>query len=314
MLEHNDIQGYWGEKTATNWCEDNYSLTHYIAEFFNTLSSFCMVCVGIFGMYMHSKGFETRFLICFATIIVVGIGSILFHGTLLFSLQLFDEVPMMFCVTTLCYSIIENKKTRRFGRWFPIALATWCLLITSIMIFSGRYHHDKKMQLIEVFVFQVSFAIMAGFFYIYISLLMVRPKLYSTKHIKTLWITGSLVFLIGYIGWNVDMHFCSWMNQLPFSLPNPQLHAWWHLTASYGSYVMCVLVAYDRSKTLEQDICVKWVLNILPYVHIIASDEKKEILSSPRKRRSRFLKNNKSPDSNQEKVPLLRDSESDSSN
>ncbi|CAG8447332.1 7760_t:CDS:2 [Cetraspora pellucida] len=224
-----------------DWCERNYDVTHYIAEFFNTISSLCMVSAGIFGIYKHSKGFEPRFSICFASIIVVGIGSILFHGTLLFSLQLFDEVPMMFCVLMLCYSVFENQKEKKFGKWLPIGLTLWGLFITTVMVLSGSDHQNRMMQLIEFYVFQ---------------------------GIRKLWFLGSVVFLIGYIGWHIDLHFCNGMHQLPFDVPNPQLHAWWHLTASYGSYLICVLVTYNGSKVLGKNPCLQWILNVLPYIEL----------------------------------------------
>lgn len=87
-------------------------------------------------------------------IIIVGIGSTLFHGTLLFSLQLLDEVPMLFCVLTLCYSVIENKKEKKFGVWFPITLSLWGLIVTLTMILSGMHYHDKVMQSLEFYMFQ----------------------------------------------------------------------------------------------------------------------------------------------------------------
>ena len=40
-------EGYWGEKTAnTNWCERDYVVTPYIAEFGNSLSSLFVVWFG----------------------------------------------------------------------------------------------------------------------------------------------------------------------------------------------------------------------------------------------------------------------------
>ena len=83
-------------------------------------------------------------------------GSILFHGTLLFSLQLFDEVPMMFCVLILLYSVVENKPQKKFGIWFPIILTCWGIGITSVMIGSGKEHDNELMQAIEFYVFQGS--------------------------------------------------------------------------------------------------------------------------------------------------------------
>src|SRR4051812_7122725 len=41
-----------------------------------------------------------------------------------------------------------------------------------------------------------------------------------------------------------------------------------HLTASYGSYLLCVLVAYDRKKMLGKRPILKWIFYILPFVQL----------------------------------------------
>jgi hypothetical protein len=47
-------QGYWGEKTAAvNWCEADYAVTIYVAEFMNTLSSLSIPLNGIYGLWRH---------------------------------------------------------------------------------------------------------------------------------------------------------------------------------------------------------------------------------------------------------------------
>ena len=48
-----------------DWCEKNYEVSYYIAEFFNTISSLCLICMGTFGSIMHAKGFDYRFTLCF---------------------------------------------------------------------------------------------------------------------------------------------------------------------------------------------------------------------------------------------------------
>ena len=63
----------WKIPSTVDWCEPNYQVSSYIAEFFNTFSSFAMIICGLMGVYLHRKGFEKRFLAAFATVAIVGI-------------------------------------------------------------------------------------------------------------------------------------------------------------------------------------------------------------------------------------------------
>ncbi|KAF9581981.1 Alkaline ceramidase 3, partial [Lunasporangiospora selenospora] len=217
-----------GKPSESYWCETNYERSYYIAEFFNSLSSFSMILVGLAGVYLHSS-FEKRFLFAFGSIIVVGIGSIAFHGTLLFPLQMLDEVPMVYCVLTVVYCCIENKPYRRFGTWFPVGIFLYGFLTTVIMLFAGPENH-----LLEFVVFQSAFG--------FVVLVVVSHilKIYAgtqDKSIKQLWINTGLMGVIAYLYWNIDFRMCNVVQNLPFGLWNPQLHAWWHVGASLSSYM-----------------------------------------------------------------------------
>ena len=76
-------EGWWGDKTATvNWCEKDYVVTRYVAEFGNSVSSLCIFFVGIFGIVMHRDVAEGRFIAAFVAFIVIGLGSCAFHSAL----------------------------------------------------------------------------------------------------------------------------------------------------------------------------------------------------------------------------------------
>ena len=96
-----DKEGYWGVKTMNvkpPWCEADYHVTHYVAEFWNTMTSLSIIVWGFFGIWLHhrsSYGMEPRFWASFAALMSVGIGSVLFHMTLWRVGQVMDELPMV---------------------------------------------------------------------------------------------------------------------------------------------------------------------------------------------------------------------------
>ncbi len=50
--EGGDRDGFWGPSTSSiDWCERNYEVTYYVAEFFNAISSIGLVVVGLFTIY-----------------------------------------------------------------------------------------------------------------------------------------------------------------------------------------------------------------------------------------------------------------------
>lgn len=114
----NKSEGYWGEPTATiEWCEENYEITNYIAEFWNTISNLLMILLPLYGLYWSLKlrskykllkkqqknlninpyvienlNIPLAIVSCHVGLIMVGVGSWLFHMTLLYPMQLLDEV------------------------------------------------------------------------------------------------------------------------------------------------------------------------------------------------------------------------------
>lgn len=108
--------GHWGEKTATvNWCEPDYAYTPWIAEFGNAVSSFAIVGYGVWGVWSHlrlgvGEVLEWRFPVAYSMFVVVGIGSFLFHATLLRTMQLLDELPMIWTNSVFVYSILQMEQ------------------------------------------------------------------------------------------------------------------------------------------------------------------------------------------------------------
>jgi len=70
------------------------------------------------------------------------------------------------------------------------------------------------------------------------------------KICKLYW--GSL--LIGFACWVVDQKFCDLLYSLPFGIPNPQLHAWWHLAVGMNMHCGTQFIIAIRFKYLSRGV------------------------------------------------------------
>ena len=106
-----DPTGFWsryGAPASVDWCEANYVVVPWIAEWWNVLSSAPMALVGLIALWRAYRApwrVEARFWLCFAGLTIVGVGSMAFHGTLLHAAQALDELPMVYCSCTFIYSL-----------------------------------------------------------------------------------------------------------------------------------------------------------------------------------------------------------------
>ena len=59
-------EGWWDPMTSSvDWCELNYMVTVFVAEWWNTLSSLAMIAVGLAGFVLHRNVLERRFLFAY---------------------------------------------------------------------------------------------------------------------------------------------------------------------------------------------------------------------------------------------------------
>ena len=83
-------------------------MTYYIAEFWNTVTNLSMIIPPLKGIYeVYRQKFESRFVLLYACLLVTGIGSWMFHMTLLFEMQLLDELPMVWGSSYMVYCLYK---------------------------------------------------------------------------------------------------------------------------------------------------------------------------------------------------------------
>jgi dihydroceramidase len=228
--------GFWGVPTASiDWCEQNYAVLPWVAEFWNTLSSLAMVVAGMVGVSTRRFGAGVRF--AFALLIGVGLGSVAFHGTLRFGLQMLDELPMLYLVTWLVWLLVETGPTRRLGRWFPAMLAGYVMLATA-----GTTLNRGDAQFLA---FHLSFGALEIFCLVRVTWLALRRENAPARKRFAL---GLLAYAAGIAVWFVDLKHCRFVSvTVPaHGIPNPQLHAWWHVLVSLGFFLLLGVVSFDR--------------------------------------------------------------------
>ena len=92
------MQPYWGEyDSSVIFCEDKYANSHFIAEYYNTLS-------GLFYFFIALYFFTTKMKKYAYLISSVSIGTIALHGTLRWYGQWIDEMAML----TLMFFYIKD--------------------------------------------------------------------------------------------------------------------------------------------------------------------------------------------------------------
>ncbi|HZH02955.1 MAG TPA: ceramidase [Myxococcaceae bacterium] len=242
--------GYWGPPTSSvDWCERNYEYTPYVSELFNTGSSLAMVLVGVAGILLHRRVLERRFLWAFALVALVGLGSVAFHATLRFELQMLDELPMLYLVLLMVYVLLEDQRTPRFGRWFPMTLVAYGAFLTVLASLTrGRF---------QFWTFQLSFGSLELFSLARVYGLHRRSR---SQPQRRLFRWGIASYALAVVLWFIDIRFCQALT------PNPQFHAVWHVLVSFGFYALVLVIAHDRADRFDRTPEIRLAKGVLPYL------------------------------------------------
>lgn len=256
-----DTAGYWGDATSTiDWCEGNYLVSSYVAEWMNSWTSFFIVAAGLLPIVIHGDLWpllEWRYLLVFLSIAIVGFGSVAFHGTLQFEHQMLDEVPMLWTVCIMLFCLLEqHQREPCYGFALPVLLTVYALVATAATAFQGGnsqwYSFHTMFDLAEVFSIILVVRLFWGL-----------DK--SFGELKTLMFGGTVVYISALGAWLIDLNLCKQLQILP-GYDYWNLHAWgWHLLVSVGLYRTAIGVWYYRLR-IVLGVDVRLVLGWLPHI------------------------------------------------
>ncbi|KNE90023.1 hypothetical protein PSTG_16539 [Puccinia striiformis f. sp. tritici PST-78] len=237
------VEGFWGPPTASiDWCEANYAISRFIAEFTNTVSNFIFVSWAIYGIKKcRDQDLPLPLVLGQVGIALIGIGSFWFHATLRYEWQLGDELPMIFSGALGVYIAFDtcssNQQRTRFVRCLPYLLSMYAFGVTAVYLwYPNPVFHQIAFAAISLINTSRS-AYLA---------LSAPGGTYQEQKNRTDGIRytfgGTIIFLAGFLIWNIDNVYCDQISQLKEYLGAPwsfilEGHAWWHLATGTGAYL-----------------------------------------------------------------------------
>lgn len=213
-----------------DWCETNYAMLSTVAEFWNTVSNVLFfvippILLHLFRQYACQIGQGVN--VVWILLMVVGLGSAIFHCTLSFVGQMLDELAILWvCTAAVAIWFPSKYLPWHCGRWKFQYLLLIITVIASIAAFiEPRLNH--------FFLFSLG---VPG-----IAFLAVELRRCSCPRVYKVGLTATVWFVMGILCWCSDRFLCHvWRDVIHF----PYLHSAWHVLVCLGSYMACVCYAY----------------------------------------------------------------------
>ncbi|KAF2398220.1 alkaline phytoceramidase [Trichodelitschia bisporula] len=247
--------GFWGPVTSTlNWCEEDYYASHYLAEIVNSLTNLIFVVLAFKGIANCLRnGHDTVFVVAFVSYLLVGLGSFFFHATLLYPMQLVDELSMIYTTSIMTFALFTRAAARPARLFFGLLVASLAAFITAYYVYLGDplFHQNA-------FAVLTAFTILRSLYIMETRLrpsrrckdLSLTPAEQARRDVRddvivtTMWRFVGLALAAaagGFAIWNLDTLHCDairrWRHRV--GLPWGVLlegHGWWHILTGISAY------------------------------------------------------------------------------
>ncbi|KAK1756232.1 ceramidase [Echria macrotheca] len=238
------LRGHWSPPTSrANFCEEDYVVTFYLAEFINSISNLAYIYLALKAMYYPTTTTGRRqpspwsappkIDFMSLSLLLLGIGSILFHATLRQTLEFSDELSMLCLTWSMLQAVLTARQTPSRARFISVILGIIYLSFSAFYIHSARIIYQV-----------IAFATGIGLVtlrsqYLFHRLTPPFPEDKSRDwNVRTWQAIG--ICLVGYVLWNIDLEYCMELRALRARLGLPwawglELHGWWHCLTAVGA-------------------------------------------------------------------------------
>jgi dihydroceramidase len=221
-----DFWAQFGALSPVDWCEPNYVYSAYVAEWWNTLSSLGIVSFGLFGWW---KANRPRLAFGYLLLAIVGLGSAAFHGTLLKTAQASDELPMILTGLVFAYILARRNDAPARPAYVAALVGYGAAVLVAYFTLKAYFHF-----------FLIAYALILA----YLTVGTWRVSGESKTARRYFWASVG-AYLGGFAFLWIPEHFllaCS------HPLQRLQLHAIFHLTSSFGSFMWLRLLSQSAKE------------------------------------------------------------------
>ncbi|KAH7311637.1 ceramidase [Stachybotrys elegans] len=230
------LSGVWSPPTSSaNFCEEDYVVTRWIAEFINTLTNLMYVYFAVRQMAARNPRGQLALRpdTMSVSLLVLGVCSFLFHATLRQSMQFADELAMLGLAWAMLLGIISIGPASAYDAALKAGLALFFPAFSAFYVWSGQIiYHATAFMIILILI------TLRGYYLLYGPLAQLPEA--KSKEWRARGTTALAVLVFGYALWHVDLECCAELRALRKSVGLPwawllEMHGWWHVLTAVSA-------------------------------------------------------------------------------
>lgn len=261
-------RGYWEPHTSSvEFCEPNYLITPYIAEFHNSWSSALITVLAVIAFLYGNPTGELRFSMMFIILGSIGIGSVGLHTTLHWLPQSSDELPMLWASLSMLYALCVMREPQKSTKVVIYGCVFGIIALVETIIYSSFR------QIYMVFIVSI---ILSS---ILVTSWMTRLTFFDkdVQHSKIrqiLYLLAAPTFGFGFGLWLIDMHLCDYLLPYYLHVGGFTLHVFWHIFSCLGTYLAFMHLISVRVQYLGAEPQIGFAMGFVPVIRSHATRRK----------------------------------------